>query len=95
MTAAVLAVDGGNSKTDIALVGDDGQVLAFVRGPTSSHQAVGLERGMDQLIGLVAGAAALAGLDPAARPIARIGVHARGADHPRDVGCWSGATGAA
>ena len=53
MTAAVLAVDGGNSKTDIALVADDGRVLAFVRGPTSSHQAVGLERGMDQLVGLV------------------------------------------
>ena len=86
MTAAVLAVDGGNSKTDIALVADDGRVLAFVRGPTSSHQAVGLERGMEQLVGLVSDAAARAGLDPAARPIARIGVHAiAGADYPRDV----------
>jgi len=37
MTAAVLAVDGGNSKTDIALVAGDGRVLAFVRGATSSH----------------------------------------------------------
>jgi len=65
MTSAVLAVDGGNSKTDIALVADDGRVLAFVRGPTSSHQAVGLERGMDQLVGLVSDAAARAGLDSA------------------------------
>jgi N-acetylglucosamine kinase-like BadF-type ATPase len=30
---AVLAVDGGNSKTDMALVGSDGTVLAEVRGP--------------------------------------------------------------
>ena len=29
---AVLAVDGGNSKTDMALVGSDGKVLAQVRG---------------------------------------------------------------
>jgi N-acetylglucosamine kinase-like BadF-type ATPase len=30
---AVLAVDGGNSKSDLALVADDGAVLASVRGP--------------------------------------------------------------
>lgn len=30
---AVLAVDGGNSKTDVVLVGADGAVLAQVRGP--------------------------------------------------------------
>ena len=86
MTAAVLAVDGGNSKTDVALVAPDGRVLAFVRGPSTSHQAVGLERGMDRLAGLVSDAAARAGLDPGARPIARIGVHAiAGADYPPDI----------
>jgi N-acetylglucosamine kinase-like BadF-type ATPase len=31
--AAVVAVDGGNSKTDLALVADDGTLLASVRGP--------------------------------------------------------------
>jgi N-acetylglucosamine kinase-like BadF-type ATPase len=31
--AAVLAIDGGNSKTDIALVGADGTLLAGGRGP--------------------------------------------------------------
>ena len=31
--ATVLAVDGGNSKTDLALVRDDGAVLALARGP--------------------------------------------------------------
>ena len=30
---AALAVDGGNSKTDVALVGQDGSLLALVRGP--------------------------------------------------------------
>ena len=33
MLPAVLAVDGGNSKTDVALVGEDGTLLAQVRGP--------------------------------------------------------------
>ena len=45
----VLAVDGGNSKTDVALVADDGALLAAVRGPTISHQAVGLDEGMARL----------------------------------------------
>ena len=57
----VLAVDGGNSKTDVALVAEDGRLLAAVRGPTSSHQAVGLEAGMERLAGLVAEAVAAAG----------------------------------
>jgi N-acetylglucosamine kinase-like BadF-type ATPase len=86
MTAAVLAVDGGNSKTDVALVDSDGRLLAFVRGPTTSHQAVSLEAGIDRLTELVSDAATRAGLDPASRPVARIGVHAiAGADYPRDV----------
>jgi N-acetylglucosamine kinase-like BadF-type ATPase len=84
--AAVLAVDGGNSKTDIALVADDGRLLAAVRGGTTSHQAVGLDAGVARLIGLVEDAARLAGLDPSARPIARVGVHTiAGADYAADV----------
>ena len=45
MTApmAVLAVDGGNSKTDLALVSIDGGVAALVRGPQSSPQHLGVE----------------------------------------------------
>ena len=60
---SVLAVDGGNSKTDVAIVSDDGRLLAAVRGGTSSHQAVGLGDGMERLAGLVAEAFAGAGLD--------------------------------
>ena len=39
----VLAVDGGNSKTDLALVREDGELLAHVRGPLSSPHHLGLE----------------------------------------------------
>ena len=41
--AAVLGVDGGNSKTDVALVNADGSVLALVRGPLSSPQHLGVD----------------------------------------------------
>jgi N-acetylglucosamine kinase-like BadF-type ATPase len=41
--AAILAVDGGNSKTDLALVKADGSVLALVRGPLSSPQHLGVD----------------------------------------------------
>jgi N-acetylglucosamine kinase-like BadF-type ATPase len=59
----VLAVDGGNSKTDVAVVAEDGRLLAAARGPTSSHQAVGLEPGMERLAGLVAEAVSSSGLE--------------------------------
>jgi N-acetylglucosamine kinase-like BadF-type ATPase len=38
----VLAADGGGSKTDLALVREDGDVLAFVRGGSSSPQNLGM-----------------------------------------------------
>jgi N-acetylglucosamine kinase-like BadF-type ATPase len=41
--AGVLAVDGGNSKTDVALVNADGAVLALVRGALSSPQHLGVD----------------------------------------------------
>jgi N-acetylglucosamine kinase-like BadF-type ATPase len=86
VTTSVLAVDGGNSKTDVALVAADGTLLAAVRGPTSSHQAVGLEAGTDRLVGLVEEAARRAGLDSSARPLSTIGVHTiAGADYAPDV----------
>ena len=42
-SAADLAVDGGNSKTDLALVNADGSVLALVRGPLSSPHHLGVD----------------------------------------------------
>ena len=83
--AAVLAVDGGNSKTDVALVATDGTVLGTARGPTCSHQQIGIEAGMAQLAELVARAGAKTGMG-AARPIADIAVYGlAGADFPSDV----------
>jgi N-acetylglucosamine kinase-like BadF-type ATPase len=59
--AAVLAVDGGNSKAELALVDANGRLLSAVRGPTISHQAVGLESGMANLAALASKAAEGAG----------------------------------
>jgi N-acetylglucosamine kinase-like BadF-type ATPase len=83
----VLAVDGGNSKTDVALLDRTGRLLAAVRGPTSSHQAIGLEQGLSVLGRLVGEAARRAGLPADARPMAGQGVYClAGADFPSDLG---------
>jgi N-acetylglucosamine kinase-like BadF-type ATPase len=50
---AVLALDGGNSKTDVALVGTDGALLATVRGAGVNSQQAGPDvtvRGLDELV---------------------------------------------
>jgi N-acetylglucosamine kinase-like BadF-type ATPase len=55
--AAVLAIDGGNSKTDVALVAADGTLLASARGPGSNAHIIGLDQAM-AVIGQLATAAA-------------------------------------
>jgi N-acetylglucosamine kinase-like BadF-type ATPase len=83
-TAAILAVDGGNSKTDVALVAGDGRLLAALRGPTTSHQQVGLQVGADRLANLVRDARVQAGV-PLDGPAARVAIYAlAGADTPSD-----------
>ncbi len=57
----MLAIDGGNSKTDVALVADDGRVLASVRGPGVSHEDFGVEEAMRRLGEIVRTAAGQAG----------------------------------
>jgi N-acetylglucosamine kinase-like BadF-type ATPase len=77
---AVLAVDGGNSKADVALVAADGALLGAVRGPTISHQATSIEVGARRLGFLVAAAGGRAGELPT------IAVHCvAGGDYPSDV----------
>ena len=49
----VLAVDGGNSKTDVALVAADGSLLAHARGPHSSPHHLGLDGCLEVLQQLV------------------------------------------
>ncbi len=59
--AAVLAIDGGNSKTDVALVAADGTLLASLRGPGASQEEHGVENAMRILGDLVRSVAELAG----------------------------------
>jgi N-acetylglucosamine kinase-like BadF-type ATPase len=59
---AVLAIDGGNSKTDMALVSPDGTVLASLRGPGASQEEHGIDGAMRILGRLVQDVAAQAGL---------------------------------
>ncbi|HEX3618669.1 MAG TPA: BadF/BadG/BcrA/BcrD ATPase family protein [Solirubrobacteraceae bacterium] len=56
----VLAIDGGNIKTDVALVAGDGRLLSLIRGGTSSPHALGFPQSVDLLSSLVAGAHAAA-----------------------------------
>jgi N-acetylglucosamine kinase-like BadF-type ATPase len=85
MSSAVLAVDGGNSKTDVALVGSDGAVLGAVRGPGASHHGLGVGTAVEVLEALIAAACRDAGLDPSERPVAEVGAWClAGLDLPAD-----------
>jgi N-acetylglucosamine kinase-like BadF-type ATPase len=84
--AAVIGVDVGNSKTDVAVVAPDGSVLAARRGPTVSHQQVGAAGAKGRLGELVSAALSSAGFDPALRPVAQlVACSAAGADFEADA----------
>ena len=68
----VLAVDGGNSKTDLALVRANGEVLALVRGPRSTPQYLGVEGCLEVVEDLLDEALREAGLARTAEPLAEI-----------------------
>jgi N-acetylglucosamine kinase-like BadF-type ATPase len=81
----VLAVDGGNSKTDLALVSAEGEALALVRGPRSTPQYLGVDGCLEVLEQLVEQAAERAGLIEAAAPIAEVAeLLLAGVDFPSD-----------
>jgi N-acetylglucosamine kinase-like BadF-type ATPase len=83
--AAVLAIDGGNSKTDVALVGRDGTVLASLRGPGASHEAYGIDAAMERLGGIIREVADKAGLSDADGAVARhLSACLAGADLPEE-----------
>ncbi len=82
--AAVLAIDGGNSKTDVALVGADGTVLAAVRGGTSSHQVLGRAAALAALTELVAAAGGQAGLSAGSPVAGHTSACLAGADLPEE-----------
>jgi N-acetylglucosamine kinase-like BadF-type ATPase len=81
----ILAVDGGNSKVDVALVTADGAVLGAARGGGTPFSPGSEERSIAALLGAVAGACREAGIDPAHRPLARVAaLCVCGADLPVD-----------
>ena len=85
MSEIVLAADGGNSKTDLALVSREGEALALVRGPRSTPQYLGVEGCLEVLGGLLAEALAGAGLDGSDRPVAEVAeLLLAGVDFPAD-----------
>ena len=92
----MLAIDGGNSKTDLALIGRDGTVLAAVRGPGASHEDYGIEgamRRIGEMIGLIAGQAAVAG--PGGIIASHLSACLAGADLPEEEAALTAAMEAA
>jgi N-acetylglucosamine kinase-like BadF-type ATPase len=84
-TPIVLAVDGGNSKTDLALVRGDGALLAHVRGPLSSPHHLGLDACVDLLQQLLDDAVSTAGLDGNGSRVAEIAeIFLAGVDFPTE-----------
>lgn len=81
----LLAVDGGNSKTDVVLARGDGAVLSFVRGPMSSPDHLGLEGALEVLGDLLEQAARRAALSSGGGPIADVAhLLMAGVDFPGD-----------
>ena len=61
--AGILAIDAGNSKTDVALVAEDGTLLATARGGGFRPHLVGAERAVRELLPLVVAVAESVGLE--------------------------------
>jgi N-acetylglucosamine kinase-like BadF-type ATPase len=62
VSAGVLAIDAGNSKTDVAVVSTDGRVLATARGGGFRPPAVGVGPAVDAVAAAVGRAYAAAGV---------------------------------
>src|SRR5207248_7247628 len=87
-----LAVDGGNSKTDVVVGDSEGRVLGFVRGPGSSPHLLGVPGSIALLDSLVRQLLGVAGL-PAGTVLDRAEVYIAGADLPIEVDILTKAVG--
>jgi N-acetylglucosamine kinase-like BadF-type ATPase len=87
-----IAVDGGNSKTDVALVREDGEVVATARGAGSSPYHLGVEGSLSIIGALIervhdgppveVAEVLLAGVDfPVEEEAVRAGIESRGWAH--------------
>jgi N-acetylglucosamine kinase-like BadF-type ATPase len=83
--AAVLAIDGGNSKTDVCLLSAGGKLLGYARGPGSNHQNIGVVAAFDVLSSLVVQAADEAKITCGSTIAQHAAVYLAGADFPREV----------
>jgi N-acetylglucosamine kinase-like BadF-type ATPase len=83
--SVVLAVDGGGYKTHLALLREDGSLLAFARGPHSSPHQIGVDGCLELLDRLTGEARDRAGLGRDGEPAADVGhVMMAGVDLPRE-----------
>jgi N-acetylglucosamine kinase-like BadF-type ATPase len=89
----LLAIDGGNSKTDLAVLTTDGTVLGRARGSGFRPQAVGVDAAMDVLAALRAEAMAAAGVGTDV-VVDGITAFLAGADLPHEVTALREAVGA-
>jgi N-acetylglucosamine kinase-like BadF-type ATPase len=80
----VLAIDGGNSKTEVLLTTAGGEVVTSVRGPGSSPHHLGVQGAVDLLDELVQKAAAQAGLSGVTPIAERAEVYLAGVDFPEE-----------
>jgi N-acetylglucosamine kinase-like BadF-type ATPase len=82
---ALLAVDGGGSKIDAALLRRDGSVLGAARVRARDYERTGDDMFLDQIQDAISAACLDAGLHPGPRTVARVGVFClAGADLPLD-----------
>ncbi|GGU56191.1 kinase [Streptomyces albospinus] len=84
LTGTALAIDAGNSKTDVALVAMDGRVLGRARGGGFQPPMIGVARAVDVLAPLVASVLAQAG-PTGSGPVDHISAFLANADLPDEV----------
>ena len=81
----ILAVDGGDSKADVALVDGEGTVVGATRRAGSSHFGLGHNGSLETLEKAIRAACSDGGVDPARKPVAGVAVYCvAGADIPAD-----------
>jgi N-acetylglucosamine kinase-like BadF-type ATPase len=84
MSPLYVAVDGGNSKTDVVIGTGSGSVLATVRGPGSSPHDLGVPGAIALIDSLIGAARQRADL-PSSTVLDRAEIYLAGADLPAEV----------
>jgi N-acetylglucosamine kinase-like BadF-type ATPase len=83
ITPLLVAIDGGNSKTDVVVVDRDGGVLATFRGDGFRPHEVGEAAAVEVIAAAVAGALDRAGVPPGT-PMAHVAAYLANADLPEE-----------